>query len=69
MQQLLLNPQNVGNYFQLLNHEEMLLALIIDSITIVQPSETQFIVLNAEWQGEILVFNFRQEVVYIGLAH
>ena len=69
MQQLLLNPQNVGNYFQLLNHEEMLLALIIDSITIVQPSETQFSVLNAEWQGEILVFNFRQEVVYIGLAH
>ncbi len=69
MQQLLLNPQNVGNYFQLLNHEEMLLALIIDSITIVQPFETQFIVLNAEWQGEILVFNFRQEVVYIGLAH
>ena len=56
---------NVGNYFQLLNHEEENIPLTIDAATIIQPAETKGIVLNAEWQWEILVVKFGQEVVYV----
>lgn len=60
-----LNPQNLGNHFQLLNQEEISLPLTIGAVAIVKPSDTQSIVLNTELQGEILVFKWGQEVVYI----
>jgi hypothetical protein len=63
----LLNTQNVGNHFQLLNNEEILLPIILDAATLIQPNKTASIVLNTEALGHILVIKFGQEVVFVEL--
>jgi hypothetical protein len=63
----LLNAQNLDNYIQLLNYEEIKVPITIDSAILIEPNETKPVILNTESGGDTLVFKFGQEEVFIDL--
>ena len=62
----LLNAGNLDNYFQLFN-QAVQLPLRMDAVTLVKPNETKSVVLSFEAVGDILVFRFGREEVFVEL--
>ena len=62
----LLNAQNLDNHFQLFN-QVVQSPLTLDVATLVKPNETKSVYLSFEAVGDILVFRFGREEVFIEL--